>query len=75
MVEQIADRVVVMNDGRIIEQGTRDEIFDAPQNDYTRRLLSAIPMLELTGEGGVKLKWRGDSANTKSGEEGGHVHH
>jgi len=75
VVEQIADRVVVMNDGRIIEQGTRDEIFDAPQNDYTRRLLSAIPMLELTGEGGVKLKWRGDSANTKSGEEGGHVHH
>ncbi|MEL4378017.1 dipeptide ABC transporter ATP-binding protein [Brucella cytisi] len=75
VVEQIADRVVVMNDGRIIEQGTRDEIFDAPKNDYTRRLLSAIPMLELTGEGGVKLKWRGENANTNSGEEGGHVHH
>lgn len=75
VVEQIADRVVVMNDGRIIEQGTRDEIFDAPQNDYTRRLLSAIPMLELTGEGGVKLKWRGNNANTKPGEAGGHVHH
>jgi peptide/nickel transport system ATP-binding protein len=26
-----------------VEQGTRDQIFDAPQNDYTRQLLAAMP--------------------------------
>ncbi|MFC3219543.1 ABC transporter ATP-binding protein [Tianweitania populi] len=58
VVEQVADRVVVMQDGRIIEQGDRDTIFDNPQEAYTRRLLSAIPALAINEQGGVKLKWR-----------------
>jgi peptide/nickel transport system ATP-binding protein len=58
VVEQVADRVVVMQDGRIIEQGDRNTIFDRPQEAYTRRLLSAIPALDLNETGGVKLKWR-----------------
>jgi len=58
VVEQVADRVVVMQDGRIIEQGDRDKIFDTPKEAYTRRLLSAIPALDLNETGGVKLKWR-----------------
>ncbi|TCU31013.1 peptide/nickel transport system ATP-binding protein [Rhizobium azibense] len=58
VVEQVADRVVVMQDGRIIEQGDRNTIFDRPQATYTRRLLSAIPALDLNETGGVKLKWR-----------------
>lgn len=41
VVEQIADRVIVMKAGRIIESGTRDMVFDAPQQDYTKRLLAA----------------------------------
>jgi len=44
-VEQIADRVVVMEAGRIVEQGTRDAVFDAPQHAYTRALLAAAPVL------------------------------
>jgi peptide/nickel transport system ATP-binding protein len=60
VVEQVADRVVVMQEGRIVEQGSRDAIFDRPQHEYTRRLLAAIPALEPTGDGGVKLKWRVD---------------
>ncbi|MBP2307046.1 ABC transporter ATP-binding protein [Azospirillum melinis] len=60
VVEQIADRVVVMQDGRIVEQGDRDTVFDHPSHAYTRRLLSAIPALAPTGEGGVRLKWRFD---------------
>jgi peptide/nickel transport system ATP-binding protein len=58
VVEQVADRVVVMQDGRIVEQGTRDTVFDTPRQDYTRRLLSAIPALEPTEAGGVRLRWR-----------------
>lgn len=60
VVEQVADRVVVMQDGRIIEQGSRDTVFDRPSHPYTRRLLSAIPALEATSGGGVRLKWRFD---------------
>lgn len=61
VVEQIADRVIVMQDGRIIEQGDRNAIFDAPKEAYTRKLLSAIPALDLNDSGGVKLKWRLDA--------------
>jgi peptide/nickel transport system ATP-binding protein len=60
VVEQIADRVVVMHQGRIVEQGSRDAVFDRPQADYTRRLLAAIPALEAIEGGGVRLKWRRD---------------
>lgn len=57
VVEQVADRVIVMRDGRIVESGSRDQIFDHPASDYTRALLSAIPTLERTSTG-VTLNWR-----------------
>jgi len=63
VVEQIADRVVVMRDGAIVEEGSRDAIFDGPRDSYTRRLLSAIPTLEGNPEGGVRLVERGDCRN------------
>jgi microcin C transport system ATP-binding protein len=43
IVRKIADRVCVMKDGTIVEQGTVDEIFAAPRHDYTKRLLAAEP--------------------------------
>ncbi|WP_328805800.1 ABC transporter ATP-binding protein [Sabulicella rubraurantiaca] len=45
-VGEIADRVTVMKDGRIVEEGPRDAVFDAPQHPYTRALLDAAPRLE-----------------------------
>jgi peptide/nickel transport system ATP-binding protein len=45
-VEQIADRVVVMEKGRIVEQGPRDQIFDSPRHPYTRALLDAAPIFD-----------------------------
>ncbi|MEQ5871117.1 ABC transporter ATP-binding protein [Sagittula sp. NFXS13] len=41
IVRKIADRVCVMKDGEIVEQGNTREIFDAPQHPYTQKLLSA----------------------------------
>ena len=41
VVYQLCDRVLVMKRGRIVEQGTVDEIFDHPKEEYTRQLLSA----------------------------------
>ncbi len=66
VVEQVADRVVVMRDGAIVEQGTRDEIFDNPKEEYTRSLLRAIPALESTDTGGVRLRWRLDGATREA---------
>jgi peptide/nickel transport system ATP-binding protein len=45
VVEQIADRVVVMRDGEIVEAGERNQIFDNPAHVYTRQLLDAVPRL------------------------------
>ena len=41
IVRKIADRVCVMKDGEIVEQGVTKEIFDSPKHDYTIKLLSA----------------------------------
>lgn len=46
VVRYIADRVVVMYLGYIVEQGTTDQIFSAPYHPYTEALLSAIPIAD-----------------------------
>jgi peptide/nickel transport system ATP-binding protein len=43
VVEQVADQVVVLHQGRIVEAGTTAQVLGAPQADYTRRLVAAIP--------------------------------
>ncbi|WEV58476.1 ABC transporter ATP-binding protein [Bifidobacterium sp. ESL0728] len=43
VVRQIADEVVVMQKGRLVEHATTDEVFDHPQQQYTKDLLDAIP--------------------------------
>jgi oligopeptide/dipeptide ABC transporter ATP-binding protein len=43
VVAGLADRVVVMYAGRVVEQGTADDIFASPQHPYTRGLLASLP--------------------------------
>ena len=45
VVREMADRVYVMERGRIVEAGARDTIFDKPQHNYTRKLMAAVPPL------------------------------
>ena len=45
VVADLSDRVMVMKNGRVVESGTADEIFNRPQHAYTRQLLDAVPHL------------------------------
>jgi peptide/nickel transport system ATP-binding protein len=50
VVAQMADRVVVMYRGKIVEEGSVQDIFENPRGDYTRMLLAAVPKLgEMSG--------------------------
>ncbi|MGF2948571.1 dipeptide ABC transporter ATP-binding protein [Microbacterium alcoholitolerans] len=53
VVRVAADLVCVMEKGRIVEQGSVDDIFASPKEEYTRRLLDAIPGASLTLGGGA----------------------
>jgi peptide/nickel transport system ATP-binding protein len=45
VVRKMADRVYVMEHGRIVETGTRDAIFQTPKHEYTKKLMGAVPPL------------------------------
>ena len=45
VVQNLADTVMVMKDGRIVERGPTDAVLQHPAEDYTRRLLAAIPVI------------------------------
>ena len=58
VVRQIADDVVVMEHGRIVESGAADELFANPRQDYTRELIRAVP--------GAGIDLYGDKAPSRS---------
>jgi len=51
VVRDITDRVMIMKDGRIVESGPTKQIFDAPEEDYTKKLIAASPV----------IRWRHDA--------------
>jgi len=48
VVRSVTDRVLVMKDGRIVEQGETEAVFCTPQHQYTKELIAAVPTLEYT---------------------------
>jgi oligopeptide transport system ATP-binding protein len=44
VVRHISDRIAVMHDGRIVEQGDADQVCEHPRDDYTKKLLAAVPI-------------------------------
>ncbi len=56
VVADLADRIAVMREGRIVESGTAEEVFNNPRHEYTQALLAAVPHLGGRGEdGGVDI--------------------
>ena len=45
VVAEIADRVVVMEQGLVVEQGTARQVLDAPEHPYTKKLIAAVPKM------------------------------
>ena len=58
VVEQVSDRVIVLLRGHVVEQGTRDDVFDRPCHPYTRRLLQAVPELYGDSIQGFRIEQR-----------------
>ena len=56
VVAEIADKVVVMLRGEVVESGEIHQIFDAPKHEYTRRLLDAAPKLQARQEGSAQAE-------------------
>lgn len=55
-VEQVADRIMVMEQGALVESGWSDDVLDNPHHPYTQRLLRCLPMLKPLDQGGYQLQ-------------------
>ncbi|MDT0446244.1 ATP-binding cassette domain-containing protein [Streptomyces johnsoniae] len=58
VVRQIAHRVAVMHQGRVVETGERDALFASPGHDYTRALLAAVPRIRPEWEAARRARAR-----------------
>jgi len=55
VVRALANEVIVMRQGKVVEAGPAEQIFDAPQSDYTKALMAAAFRLEAASEGVVSV--------------------
>ena len=69
VVAEVADRVVVMYAGRVVEQGTVHEVFTAPHHPYTQGLLDSMPRIDLPRRGTLRAI-PGTPASASSADSG-----
>jgi peptide/nickel transport system ATP-binding protein len=67
VVDLVCDEVIVLEGGRIVEQGDPDRIFQRPQHPYTQRLLAAVPGLHPPGAVAPGAPCAGAQAMTQNG--------
>jgi len=58
VVKHMCDNIAIMNKGRFVEIGTREDIYSNPQHIYTKRLLSAIPRIDVDNRDAHKAERR-----------------
>lgn len=73
VVSYLADRVAVMYLGRIVEEGTAQEVLDDPKHPYTQALLSAIPRIDEHEKRNI-IRLQGDLPSPSDPPQGCHFH-
>lgn len=73
VVEYLAQRVAVMYLGRIVEQGTREEVINHPKHPYTQALLASVPKLDQPAQQ-TKLHIKGELPSPANPPSGCHFH-
>ncbi|UBU18597.1 dipeptide ABC transporter ATP-binding protein [Nonomuraea gerenzanensis] len=71
VVHHVADRVLVMKDGRVVERGEVDEVFTAPRHPYTRDLVAAVPRLPAQADHRLRRKKAAQRPAPFGGDAGG----
>ena len=62
VIHHIADRVLVMKDGQVVESGEAEAVFTAPRHAYTRQLLAALPRLPRLAAANAETETTGPAA-------------
>ncbi len=57
VVDMLADRIVVLYHGKVVEEGTGDEVLGSPRDPYTRRLLASLPVPDPGEQAERRTRW------------------
>ena len=57
VVDMLADRIVVLYHGKVVEEGTGDEVLGSPKDPYTRRLLASLPVPDPAEQSQRRARW------------------
>ena len=57
VVDMLADRIAVLHHGRLVEEGTGDEVLGSPRDPYTQRLLASLPVPDPIEQAGRRAEW------------------
>lgn len=68
LVARLCDRVLVLKDGKVVERGTKDDIFYRPKQEYTRQLMAAAKGKQLAGTKNVGAGNAFDGTKSKAGD-------
>ena len=57
VVDMLADRIAVLHQGKLVEEGTGDEVLGSPQHPYTQRLLASLPVPDPVEQAARREQW------------------